>query len=183
MLGKHFLGMEYVVGLQLALCNHAFSFLEKIGKDALVDYRHGFGRIGDIEVHRQSIGLALQTANFNQTADTEVAALRRFLVVYLGRREIQADVVFQCVQHETYCQCHQSDTCHIFPLGMATTLAPWALAVGGMAFLAKVVVLAVVVAVVESTNAKLRLFRVPELLMVAFILSLLALVLYFIIGA
>ncbi len=54
---------------------------------------------------------------------------------------------------------------------------------GRAAFLAKVIVLAVIVAVVESTNAKLRLFRVPELLMVAFILSLLALILYFIIGA
>ena len=70
-----------------------------------------------------------------------------------------------------------------FPLGMATTLAPWALCVGCAAFFAKVIVLAAIVAVVESTNAKLRLFRVPELLMVAFILSLLALILYFIVGA
>jgi formate hydrogenlyase subunit 4 len=70
-----------------------------------------------------------------------------------------------------------------FPVGMATTLSPWSLSVGGAAFFAKVIVLAAIVAVVESTNAKLRLFRVPELLMVAFILSLLALILYFIIGA
>ena len=70
-----------------------------------------------------------------------------------------------------------------FPLGMAASMSPWALCVGGAAFFAKVIVLAAVVAVVESTNAKLRLFRVPELLMVAFILSLLALILYFIIGA
>jgi formate hydrogenlyase subunit 4 len=66
---------------------------------------------------------------------------------------------------------------------MATTLAPWALCVGCAAFFAKVIALGAVVAVVESTNAKLRLFRVPELLMVAFILSLLALILYFIVGA
>jgi len=70
-----------------------------------------------------------------------------------------------------------------FPFGMATSWSPWALLVGGAAFLAKVVVLGVLVAVVESTNAKLRLFRVPELLMVAFILSFLALLLYFIIRA
>jgi formate hydrogenlyase subunit 4 len=70
-----------------------------------------------------------------------------------------------------------------FPVGLATTWTPWALLIGSAAFFSKVIVLAVVVAVVESTNAKLRLFRVPELLMVAFILSLLALVLYFIIGA
>ncbi len=70
-----------------------------------------------------------------------------------------------------------------FPLGMATTLSPIALIVALLAISAKTVVLAIVVAVVESTNAKLRLFRVPEFLMVAFILSLLALILYFIVGA
>ncbi len=70
-----------------------------------------------------------------------------------------------------------------FPVGMATAWTPLALAVSTVAFFAKVTALAVVVAVVESTNAKLRLFRVPELLMVAFILSLLALILYFIVGA
>jgi formate hydrogenlyase subunit 4 len=70
-----------------------------------------------------------------------------------------------------------------FPVGMATTLSPWAISLGCAAFFSKVMVLAAIVAVVESTNAKLRLFRVPELLMVAFILSLLALILYFIIGA
>jgi formate hydrogenlyase subunit 4 len=70
-----------------------------------------------------------------------------------------------------------------FPVGMATTWAPGDLAIGTGVFVAKVVVLAIIVACVESTNAKLRLFRVPELLMVAFILSLLALILYFIIGA
>lgn len=69
-----------------------------------------------------------------------------------------------------------------FPVGIATALLPGALIVGAVSLLAKVVVLAVVVALIESTNAKLRLFRVPELLMVAFILSLLALILYFIIG-
>lgn len=70
-----------------------------------------------------------------------------------------------------------------FPVGMATAWSPADLAVGAVAFFSKVTVLAFVVAIVESTNAKLRLFRVPELLMVAFILSLLALILYFIVGA
>jgi len=70
-----------------------------------------------------------------------------------------------------------------FPMGMATTLSPIALVIALIAIAAKTMVLAIVVAVVESTNAKLRLFRVPEFLMVAFILSLLALILYFIVGA
>jgi formate hydrogenlyase subunit 4 len=70
-----------------------------------------------------------------------------------------------------------------FPIGISTTWSPWALGLGSVAFLIKVTGLAMIVAVVESTNAKLRLFRVPELLMVAFILSLLSLILYFIVGA
>ena len=70
-----------------------------------------------------------------------------------------------------------------FPLGIAADLSPFSLALGTAAILAKVLLLAVAVALVESTNAKLRLFRVPELLTVAFILSLLALILYFIVGA
>lgn len=68
------------------------------------------------------------------------------------------------------------------PLGMATADTPIALTVGILAFIIKVAVLAGIVAIVETVNAKLRLFRVPELLMVAFVLSLLALILYFIVG-
>ena len=70
-----------------------------------------------------------------------------------------------------------------FPLGLTTTLSPLAFGISVAAFLAKIVVLAVSIAIVESTNAKLRFFRVPDLLMIAFILSLLSLILYFIIGA
>jgi formate hydrogenlyase subunit 4 len=69
------------------------------------------------------------------------------------------------------------------PLGMAGNAAPVSLLIGTAAFIVKVSILAMIVAVVETTNAKLRLFRVPELLMLAFVLSLLALLLYFIIGA
>jgi formate hydrogenlyase subunit 4 len=43
-------------------------------------------------------------------------------------------------------------------------------------FSAKLLLLAAAVALVETTNAKLRLFRVPELLAVAFILSAMALI-------
>ena len=63
-----------------------------------------------------------------------------------------------------------------FPIGLAakTTAATFGL---GLIYLAgKLVVLAGVVVLVETSNAKLRLFRVPDLLSVAFILSMLALV-------
>jgi formate hydrogenlyase subunit 4 len=43
-------------------------------------------------------------------------------------------------------------------------------------FVGKVLALTVAVALVETANAKLRLFRVPELLAVAFVLSALALI-------
>jgi formate hydrogenlyase subunit 4 len=67
------------------------------------------------------------------------------------------------------------------PIGIANDISILEFSVGMAIFLAKVVGLAIVVALVESTNAKLRLFRVPDLLMVAFTLSLLSLVLRFLI--
>jgi formate hydrogenlyase subunit 4 len=42
--------------------------------------------------------------------------------------------------------------------------------------LLKLVILCVLIVLVETTNAKMRLFRVPELLAVAFILGALALI-------
>ena len=49
------------------------------------------------------------------------------------------------------------------PIGIATTVAPGAMLIAFAAWCAKVLVLAMGVTLVESTNAKLRLFRVPEL--------------------
>lgn len=60
------------------------------------------------------------------------------------------------------------------PWGVATTVTPATLLVALAAWIAKLAVLAVVVAVLETRVAKLRLFRVPELLSVSFVLALLA---------
>jgi formate hydrogenlyase subunit 4 len=60
------------------------------------------------------------------------------------------------------------------PWGMATELAPIALLIALVTFLLKLIVFAVVVALLETSIAKLRLFRVPELLGVSFVLALLA---------
>lgn len=60
------------------------------------------------------------------------------------------------------------------PVGIAMTLAPMALLVAALAWAGKVFLLAVAVTVVESTNAKLRLFRVPELVSVSLGLAFLA---------
>ena len=49
------------------------------------------------------------------------------------------------------------------PIGIATTVAPGPILMAFGAWCAKVLVLAIGVTLVESTNAKLRLFRVPEL--------------------
>jgi len=62
-----------------------------------------------------------------------------------------------------------------FPIGIAAALTPTALAVSLAWFLAKLLAVAAAVVLVETTNAKLRLFRVPDLLSVAFILAALAL--------
>jgi len=60
------------------------------------------------------------------------------------------------------------------PWGVAVTLTPAALGVSLATLLAKLVMLVAVIAVFESRVAKLRLFRVPELLGVSFVMALLA---------
>jgi formate hydrogenlyase subunit 4 len=62
------------------------------------------------------------------------------------------------------------------PWGIALSLTPRDLATGLAAFAAKMIVLAAAVAVLETRVAKLRLFRVPELLSASFLLALLAFV-------
>jgi formate hydrogenlyase subunit 4 len=60
------------------------------------------------------------------------------------------------------------------PWGLATSLAPAALAVAFAGTVVKLAAIAAAVAVLETRLAKLRLFRVPELLAVSFVLGLLA---------
>jgi formate hydrogenlyase subunit 4 len=65
------------------------------------------------------------------------------------------------------------------PIGIAIRFEAGDLAVALAAWAGKVLVLAVVVTLVESTNAKLRLFRVPELVSVSLGLAFLALAIRF----
>jgi formate hydrogenlyase subunit 4 len=62
-----------------------------------------------------------------------------------------------------------------FPIGMATVATPAALGIGALVYVGKLILIAAAVVVVETTNAKLRLFRVPDLLGAAFVLGTLAL--------
>jgi formate hydrogenlyase subunit 4 len=62
-----------------------------------------------------------------------------------------------------------------FPVGMATDTTPAALGIGALVYVGKLMLIAAAVVVVETTNAKLRLFRVPDLLGAAFVLGTLAL--------
>ena len=66
------------------------------------------------------------------------------------------------------------------PWGIATTLAPAAIGIGLVAYTLKIAGVAVLIGVIECTFAKLRLFRVTELLGAAFILALLGLVFFYI---
>ena len=63
-----------------------------------------------------------------------------------------------------------------FPYGLPLAWSPAGALLGLGYLLLKLLVLAVAIVLVETTNAKLRLFRVPELLAIAFTLSALALV-------
>jgi formate hydrogenlyase subunit 4 len=60
------------------------------------------------------------------------------------------------------------------PWGVAVTLTPAAVIIALVSLLLKITVLAAAVAWLETRVAKLRLFRVPELLSVSFLLALLA---------
>jgi formate hydrogenlyase subunit 4 len=66
------------------------------------------------------------------------------------------------------------------PWGIATSLEPVALGVGLVAYVAKVSGLALVIGVIESMFAKLRLFRLPDFLGLAFILALLAVIFFYV---
>jgi formate hydrogenlyase subunit 4 len=66
------------------------------------------------------------------------------------------------------------------PWGIATTVAPAAMGIGLLVYVVKVAVLAVSIGVIECMFAKLRLFRVTDLLGVAFILALLGLLFFYI---
>jgi formate hydrogenlyase subunit 4 len=63
-----------------------------------------------------------------------------------------------------------------FPFGLSTDWTASGLGVGLFYYLFKLLLLAACVVLVETTNAKMRLFRVPDLLAVAFILGALALI-------
>jgi formate hydrogenlyase subunit 4 len=65
------------------------------------------------------------------------------------------------------------------PAGIATSAAPVAIAVALAAWAVKVFLLAIAVTLTESTNAKLRLFRVPELVSISLGLAFLALAIRF----
>ncbi|MHC1766662.1 MAG: respiratory chain complex I subunit 1 family protein [Verrucomicrobiia bacterium] len=62
-----------------------------------------------------------------------------------------------------------------FPVGIAGDWSAGALALSLGAFVGKLLLLSAAVVLVETTNAKLRLFRVPDLLSAAFVLATLAL--------
>ncbi|HEX9048837.1 MAG TPA: NADH-quinone oxidoreductase subunit H [Verrucomicrobiae bacterium] len=61
------------------------------------------------------------------------------------------------------------------PAGIATEISPAVLGLSALAYGVKLLVLAGLVVLVETTNAKLRLFRVSDLLSAAFVLAALAL--------
>lgn len=63
-----------------------------------------------------------------------------------------------------------------YPFGLSLDWNAANLAIGCGSYLLKLVILSVLIVLVETTNAKMRLFRVPELLSVAFVLGALALI-------
>ena len=64
-----------------------------------------------------------------------------------------------------------------FPVGLADGAGVTGLLLGAGAFVAKILVLATWLALVESSYAKLRFFRVPQYLGIGFVCALMALAL------
>ncbi len=63
-----------------------------------------------------------------------------------------------------------------FPWGIAAGFGLKALVIAALAYLGKVILIGLVVAVIETSFAKMRLFKVPELLMGSFLLGFLGLI-------
>ena len=63
-----------------------------------------------------------------------------------------------------------------FPFGLSSDWTLQGLSLGLLFYLSKMLLLSCLIVLIETTNAKLRLFRVPELLMVSFIFGALALI-------
>ena len=67
-----------------------------------------------------------------------------------------------------------------FPFGMAIEVSPLAITIGVVAFLVKLLLSALAIALIESSMAKMRLFRMPNLLTGSFILAFLAVMSFYI---
>ncbi len=70
-----------------------------------------------------------------------------------------------------------------FPWGIAQASAPAAIVVALPILLAKLALGGVVLAVIETASAKMRIFRVPEFLMGAFLLAVIGMLVHFLLGA
>src|SRR5262249_48121261 len=91
---------EHAVAAELALRHHALALLEQVGEDALVDDRHVLRGVGDDELDRDAVALALDAAGHDHSADAERAALRHFPRLDLRRREEEHQILVEGREHE-----------------------------------------------------------------------------------
>lgn len=66
-----------------------------------------------------------------------------------------------------------------FPIGIITNFSLVGAVSGIIIYIAKLLIFTVIIAIIESSMAKFRLFRVPDLLWIAFMLSLLGIITHF----
>ena len=69
-----------------------------------------------------------------------------------------------------------------FPVGISNTMEIASLAVSSAAYLLKLLFMSVLMAMIESTRAKMRFFQLPSLLGAAFVLAVLSLLTYIMMG-
>ena len=99
-LGQHFAGDEYAIGIELALGHGAFRLLEQVRQRAFVNDGQSLGRIGDREMHGLAIRFARQRTRQYHAANAEGPALRHLALGYFAGGMEEHKVVAESVQYQ-----------------------------------------------------------------------------------
>jgi len=70
-----------------------------------------------------------------------------------------------------------------FPWGIAEAQAPWEMILAIPVLILKLAIGGAILAVIETVSAKMRIFRVPEFLAIAFLVAVLGMLVHFLLGA
>ena len=99
-LRQHFGCAKRPIWTELALRDDAFAFAEQVGKQSGVDDGNRLRGVGHAKAHGQRIGIARETAVFDEAADAKRSTLRRFQSDDLRGCEKEHEIRLNRVQDE-----------------------------------------------------------------------------------